>query len=206
MEHSSSAKKQSLPPSGRDSSSASVEGFPSPQDSIPPPPPPPDPIWCPQDLTSPPTALSISDLSQHESPNQHSDASPMNVLRTAPTVPVPVPVPVLPRQEAYHVHHFSTHLARWLDCNDASRQFTLNVTVLANSSLILRYAVVSYAARHLGDGKTADEFQDKCIELLIPLLSTEGIVNDEAILCAMVILRVCEQLSGKFHSKPVSPI
>ncbi|KAI6747635.1 hypothetical protein HG530_015743 [Fusarium avenaceum] len=146
---------------------------------------------CGQDLTSPPTALSISDLSQHESPNQHSDASLMNALRTAPTVPVPV----LPRQEAYYVHHFSTHLARWLDCNDASRQFTLNVTVLANSSLILRYAVISYAARHLGDGNTADEFQDKCIELLIPLLSTEGIVNDEAILCAMVILRVCEQLS-----------
>jgi hypothetical protein len=173
-----------------------VEGFPSPQDSIPPP----DSIWCPQDLTSPPTALSIPELSQHESPNQHSDASLMNVPWTAPTVSV------LPRQEAYYVHHFSTHLARWLDCTDASRQFTLNVTVLANNSLILRYAVISYAARHLGDGTAADEFQDKCIELLIPLLSTESIANDEAILCAMVILRVCEQLSGKFHNKTVSLI
>jgi hypothetical protein len=66
--------------------------------------------------------------------------------------------------------------------------------------------VISYAARHLGDGNTADEFQEKCIELLIPLLSTESIANDEAILCAMVILRVCEQLSGKFHSKIVSLI
>jgi hypothetical protein len=193
MKHSTSAK-QSLPPPGKDSSS--VEGFPSPQDSIPPP----DSIWCPQDLTSPPTALSIPELSQHESPNQHSDASLMNVPWTAPTVSV------LPRQEAYYVHHFSTHLARWLDCTDASRQFTLNVTVLANNSLILRYAVISYAARHLGDGTAADEFQDKCIELLIPLLSTESIANDEAILCAMVILRVCEQLSGKFHNKTVSLI
>ncbi|CAG7565380.1 unnamed protein product [Fusarium equiseti] len=161
MEHSTSVE-QSLPPPGRDGSS--VEGFPSLEGSTSPP----DPIWCPQDLTSPPTALSISDLSQHESPNQYSDASLMSVPWTVPTLPV------LRRQEAFYLHHFSTHLAR---------------------SLILRYAVISYAARHLGDGNTADEFQEKCIELLIPLLSTESIANDEAILCAMVILRVCEQLS-----------
>ncbi|PNP42445.1 hypothetical protein TGAMA5MH_05186 [Trichoderma gamsii] len=105
----------------------------------------------------------------------------------------------LPRWEASYLHHFSTHLARWLDCTDASRQFTLNVTALAKSSPILLYAVISYAARHLGHNNTADQFQEKCIGLLIPLLSTETIANDETILCAIVILRVCEQLSGKSH-------
>uniref|UniRef100_A0A0D2YF80 Transcription factor domain-containing protein n=1 Tax=Fusarium oxysporum (strain Fo5176) TaxID=660025 RepID=A0A0D2YF80_FUSOF len=58
----------------------------------------------------------------------------------------PVP-PALQRQEAFYLHHFSTHVARWLDL------------------------------------------------LLIPLLSTETIAHDETILCAIVILRVCEQLS-----------
>ncbi|KAF4993981.1 hypothetical protein FGRMN_6112 [Fusarium graminum] len=150
---------------------------------------PPDSIWHPHDLTSPPTALSISDFSQHDSPNQFSDASLMSVPWTTPAFLV------LPRREAFYLHHFSTHLARWLDCTDASRQFTLNVTVLARNSPILRYAVISYAAYHLGDADTADKFQEKCIQLLIPLLSNESIANDETILCAMVILRVCEQLS-----------
>jgi hypothetical protein len=151
----------------------------------------PDSIWCPENLTSPPSAASIFDLSQHEPPNQYRGDSPVSVPRITPVRPA------LQRQEAFYLHHFSTHVARWLDCTDASRQFTLNVTVLAKSSPILLYAIISYAARHLGDNNTADEFQDKCIVLLIPLLSTETIAHDESILCAIVILRVCEQLSGK---------
>jgi hypothetical protein len=116
------------------------------------------------------------------------------------------PAPSKQRQEAFYLHHFSTHVAQWLDCTDASRQFTLNVTVLAKSSPILLYAIISYAARHLGDNNTADEFQEKCIVLLIPLLSTETIAHDETILCAIVILRVCEQLSGKSGCALTHPI
>lgn len=156
-------------------------------------------MWCPSpDLASPPTVLSTSDLSQHESPNQWSDASPISVSWIAPTGAISA----LTRQEASYLHHFSTHLARWLDCMDASRQFTLNTTALAKNSPVLLYAVISYAARHLGNNSTANQYQEKCIELLVPLLSTETIANDEEILCAIVILRVCEQLSGRLH-RPV---
>ena len=158
-------------------------------------------VWClSPDLTSPPTAISISDLNQHESPSQYSHSSPMSAAWMTPTLPA------LTRQEACYLHHFSTHLARWLDCTDASRQFTLNMTALAKSSPTLLYAVISYAARHLGHTIAADQFQEKCIELLIPLLSTETIANDETILCAIVILRVCEQLSGKSHHAVAFPI
>ncbi|KAH7310840.1 hypothetical protein B0I35DRAFT_397230 [Stachybotrys elegans] len=138
-----------------------------------------------QDLQSPAAALS-TDLSQDEF-HPYSDPSPMSVWSPNATLE-------LSRQEAYYLHHFSTHLARWLDCTDASRQFALNVTTLAKSSSILLYAIISYAAHHLGDGDTADESQEKCIQLLIPSLSTE-VATHEAILCAIVILRVCEQLS-----------
>ncbi|KAH7109970.1 hypothetical protein EDB81DRAFT_849273 [Dactylonectria macrodidyma] len=182
--------EQSPPPRERDNSSVTRLSSPGGSSSIQQP----DSTWCqPQDLTSPPTAISISDPSQHESPNRYpySDASPMSVAWITPNVTLSA----LTRREASYLHHFSTHLARWLDCTDASRQFTLNVTVLAKSSPILLYAVISYAARHLGDKNTADQFQEKSIELLIPLLSTETIGNHEAILCAIVILRVCEQLS-----------
>jgi hypothetical protein len=43
----------------------------------------------------------------------------------------------------------------------------------------------------------ADSAQQRCVELLIPHLSCDEVSKDEAILCAIVILRVCEQLSGK---------
>ncbi|KAF5556113.1 transcriptional regulatory moc3 [Fusarium napiforme] len=149
----------------------------------------PDSNWYPETLTSPTSAASVLGLSQHESPSQYSGDLTMGVPSITPAPPSPT------RQEAFYLHHFSTHVAQWLDCTDASRQFTLNVTVLAKSSPILLYAIISYAARHLGDNNTADEFQEKCIVLLIPLLSTETIAQDETILCAIVILRVCEQLS-----------
>ncbi|KAF4968886.1 hypothetical protein FSARC_3785 [Fusarium sarcochroum] len=187
MEHPESDEQSISPPEGVD---PSVDTLSSPIDSLQQPHLQPDSTWCQSpDLTSPPTAISISDLSHHESPTQYSDASAMSVAWMTSTLSP------LPRQEASYLHHFSTYLARWLDCTDASRQFTLNVTALAKSSPILLYAVISYSARHLGDSNTADRFQEKCIELLIPLLSTEIIANDETILCAIVILRVCEQLS-----------
>lgn len=144
-----------------------------------------DYAFCPQDLTSPATVISTSTPS-HASPNQCSDG-----FWSAPATST------ISRQEAFYLHHFSTHLARWLDCTDASRQFTLNVPTLAKRSPILLYAVVSCAARHLRDSVIAEESHEKCVELLIPLLSTANIANDEAVLCAIVILRVCEQLSGE---------
>lgn len=103
----------------------------------------------------------------------------------------------LTRREAFLLHHFTEHLARWLDCTDASQQFKINVTALAKLSPILRHAVICYAARHVADVDAADLAQEKCVELLIPLLSSAASADSEAILCAIVILRVCEQLSGE---------
>ena len=124
----------------------------------------------------------------HESPHQAlTDASPSSIPGDI----------ALSHREACLLHHFAEHLARWLDCTDASQQFKINVTTLAKSSPILRHAVISYAARHVADVDTADLAQEKCIGLLIPLLSSVAAADSEAILCAIVILRVCEQLSGE---------
>lgn len=104
---------------------------------------------------------------------------------------------LLSRNDAVYVHHFAQHLAVWLDCTDASRHFTLSMTTLARTSPILLNAIVSFAARHMKCGMAADSAQQRCVELLIPHLSRDEVGSDEAILCAIVILRVCEQLSGK---------
>lgn len=102
---------------------------------------------------------------------------------------------VISRHEARLIHHYATRLGRWLDCTDATRQFTLHIPRLIHHP-ILRHAVVSFAARHLGDTKTAEEAHGRCVELLIPQLNSENVDQDEAILCAIVILRVFEQLNG----------
>jgi hypothetical protein len=68
---------------------------------------------------------------------------------------------------------------------------------MAKTSPIVLHSVISFAARHVGDTDAADQAQQRCIELLIPLLSSETVADDEGILCAIVILRVCEQLSGE---------
>lgn len=100
-------------------------------------------------------------------------------------------------REAYLVHHFATHLGYWLDCTDASRQFTRKIPILVKQSPILLHAVLSYSARHVGDAEMAEQAHERCVELLIPSLSSETVANDDILLCAIVILRVFEQLNGK---------
>lgn len=135
---------------------------------------------------SPDTVLSFQQL-HDTSPLQYSEAySPRSIYPSE-----------LSQRDAEYVHHFAQHLAIWLDCTDASRQFTLKVSTLARKSPILLHAVVSFAARHMKRNLVADSAQQRCVELLIPHLSCDEVSKDEAILCAIVILRVCEQLSGK---------
>lgn len=135
---------------------------------------------------SPDTVLSFQQL-HDTSPLQYSEAySPRSIYPSE-----------LSQSDAEYVHHFAQHLAIWLDCTDASRQFTLKVSTLARKSPILLHAVISFAARHMKHSLVADSAQQRCVELLIPHLSSDEVSKDEAILCAIVILRVCEQLSGK---------
>ncbi|KAG9701412.1 hypothetical protein KCU76_g11, partial [Aureobasidium melanogenum] len=91
-------------------------------------------------------------------------------------------------------------LGRWLDCTDASRQMTLEIPKLAATNPILLQAVVSYAASHLQDRSTAGEAHERCVRMLIVELSSAEIANDTAVLCAIVILRVVEQLNGRLFS------
>jgi hypothetical protein len=128
-------------------------------------------------------------LQHHVPPVEYSSTSPASVGGPSS----------LSRQEAFYVHHFTEHLARWLDCTDASRLFALNVIAVAKASPILLSAVISYASSHMRDTVVADQAQQRCVELLIPRLSAENVALDESVLCAIVILRVCEQLSGTHY-------
>jgi len=103
----------------------------------------------------------------------------------------------LARHEARLVHYYALHLGRWLDCTDASRQFTLKIPALATTSPVLLEAIMSFAARHAGDTEAASLAHSRCIALLIVQLdSGRAAADDDALLCAIVILRVFEQLTA----------
>jgi hypothetical protein len=94
-----------------------------------------------------------------------------------------------------NVHYYALHLGRWLDCTDASRQFTLKIPALATTSPVLLEAIMSFAARHAGDTEAANLAHGRCIAMLIVQLDSGRVADDDALLCAIVILRVFEQLT-----------
>jgi hypothetical protein len=161
-------------------------------------------------------SLSASDPSPDDSAGIHSPESPFPLSgpRTQSGIsvasllrqPVPEgirsnsqePVP-LTQREARLVHYYSEHLGRWLDCTDATRQFTLGVPEKVKYCPVLCHAVLSFAARHRRKDDIADAAYQRCIALLIDRLNEPNASHDETLLCAIVILRFYEQLNGKFE-------
>ncbi|KAI4940875.1 hypothetical protein J4E91_011132 [Alternaria rosae] len=93
------------------------------------------------------------------------------------------------------VHHYTEHLGRWLDCTDATHQFALLVPEKLKQCPLLCYAVMSFAARHCRKDAAADAAYQRCIALLIEQLNEDAASHDEALLCAIGILRFYEQLT-----------
>lgn len=120
---------------------------------------------------------------------------------TRPYSPHPVP---LTHEEALLVHHYTEHLGRWLDCTDATRQFTLGVPEKVKQCPVLCHAVLCFAARHCRKDRTAEAAYQRCIALLIERLNEDAASHDETLLCAIVILRFYEQLNGKFPCASLS--
>lgn len=157
----------------------------------------------PQDCASPfytRTRISSSQLFKRNSGSPIASHEPTGPI-TPGSVSIELVHTVLPCHEASLVNHYVKHLGRWLDCTDASRQFSLKVPRLVQTSPLLLHAVISFAAQHAGDTNTAQQAHERSVELLIPLLDSEDVAHNEILLCAIVILRVFEQLNGKVSVK-----
>ncbi|XP_014553323.1 hypothetical protein COCVIDRAFT_40633 [Bipolaris victoriae FI3] len=124
-------------------------------------------------------------LAQESQMDQHP-------LGTAGHAAEPIP---LTHEEALLVHHYTEHIGRWLDCTDATDQFTLGVPEKITLCSVLRHAVIALAARHSRNDSVADAAYQRCISLLILRLNEEAASHDETLLCAIVILHFYEQLS-----------
>jgi hypothetical protein len=166
-------------------------------------------------MTSDSASRSTSDLSPNDSVGIYSPGSPFShsAPRTQRSISVasllrqPSPEGIRPhsqedilltQREARLVHYYSEHLGRWLDCTDATRQFTLKVPEKVKRCPVLCHAVLSFAARHRREDDIADAAYQRCIALLVDRLNEPHASHDETLLCAIVILRFYEQLNGRF--------
>ncbi|KAJ4984757.1 hypothetical protein SVAN01_09715 [Stagonosporopsis vannaccii] len=162
--------------------------------------------------TSDGTSRSTSDRSPNDSAGIHSPGSPFPLVgpRSQSNISVasllrqPIPdgtqpysqdVVPLTQNEARLVHYYSEHLGRWLDCTDATRQFTLGVPEKVKHCPVLCHAVLSFAARHRREDTVAEAAYQRCIASLIERLSEPNASHDETLLCAIVVLRFYEQLN-----------
>nr|KAK5444809.1 hypothetical protein LTR18_004514 [Exophiala xenobiotica] len=66
---------------------------------------------------------------------------------------------------------------------------------MVKTSPTLLHAVMSVAARHMGNTEAAEEAHQACVKLLVEQLTSGTVADDDALLCAIVILRVFEQLN-----------
>ena len=102
----------------------------------------------------------------------------------------------LSRDEAQLFHHFIRHLGRWLDCTNAARIFTLEVSEQARGCPILIAAILCIAARHQGKKEQGEEAYERAITLLIDRLNESPSRFDETLLSAVLLLHFADQLNS----------
>lgn len=86
------------------------------------------------------------------------------------------------------------------DVTDPS--FSTEVLRLAPFCPVLLYSLLALSAVHMNrvssyDVNEAEEYHEKCVELLIPMLDDEQVITDGAVLASSVLLRFYEEMSGK---------
>ncbi|PHH92040.1 hypothetical protein CDD83_9158 [Cordyceps sp. RAO-2017] len=107
--------------------------------------------------------------------------------------------PIRDAQEAMLFRYFILELAPLFDMCDDERHFARVVPCRAAGSPPLMNAMLAAAAKRLSrirglDRLVVDHYHQKCLDVLIPALSSSAAVLDENLLPAIVILRFVEEL------------
>ncbi|PYH43613.1 uncharacterized protein BP01DRAFT_384270 [Aspergillus saccharolyticus JOP 1030-1] len=105
--------------------------------------------------------------------------------------------------EAFLLRHFRKTLGPWLDVCDNRSHFSANVAERAPSYPLLLYACLAISARHLYhtnnavSPETADEYHERCIEILKSVIENRDFgIGIDILLTSTVILRFFEQISS----------
>lgn len=88
---------------------------------------------------------------------------------------------------------------------DLSRHFEIEVPQRALKHLILRYTIFAFSSRHLSrfnnyEETEAMQYHDKCLQLLIPIVSDSGQGVDEEVFASIAILRQYEEMDGRLRA------
>jgi hypothetical protein len=80
-------------------------------------------------------------------------------------------------------------------------EFTTEVLRLAPFCPVLLYSLLALSAIHMNrvaeyDINEAEEYHERCIELLLPMLNEKEAITDGALLASSVLLRFYEEISG----------
>jgi hypothetical protein len=90
-----------------------------------------------------------------------------------------------------------------LDLCDPKNHFQVEVPQRAGSCRILLNAIFALSARHMSctgkyDPLASNRYHDECLKYLSPMLGDAATVADESLFAATIILRVMEEIDGKF--------
>lgn len=117
--------------------------------------------------------------------------------------PAPEPAwPLKTLQEGKLLQHFITHLAPWFDVGDSKRHFGKIATRMAASSPLLITMILAIAALHQNrtsgqsDLYNAMTYHDRCLEMIVPMLSDSDRANDDCILITTTILHLYDGLES----------
>lgn len=110
----------------------------------------------------------------------------------------------LTSDEALLLRNFTSHMAQWTDVADPFRTFETEISRLALTDLVVRYAICAFSARHFyrcqegedGDAEALD-YQNRCLNLIIPSMSNGQSITT-SVLTAVALLRQNEEMDGEY--------
>lgn len=110
----------------------------------------------------------------------------------------------LTSDEALLLRNFTSHMAQWTDVADPLRTFETEISRLALTDLVVRYAICAFSARHFyrcqegedGDAEALD-YQNRCLNLIIPSMSNGQSITT-SVLTAVALLRQNEEMDGEY--------
>ncbi|KAE8145939.1 hypothetical protein BDV25DRAFT_144193 [Aspergillus avenaceus] len=113
----------------------------------------------------------------------------------------------LSKREAILMRNFVDNMALWADITDPQRHFEIEVPLRAVEEPVLRFAIFAFSSRHLNRQKVEDsaealQYHNRCLQLLIPVLSGPRDNITDTVLAAVAVLRQHEEMDcedNQFH-------
>lgn len=142
----------------------------------------------------------VSPFHQHSTPTTR-----LSVLSPASSAVLYQPQPLWPlsnRSEAALLRYFIDKIGPQLDVTDHLAHFTTIVPQRAVHCPLLLYSIIATASIHrsrmFGQAdEFSEEYQAKCVRILIRFLDDLDSSLDENFLASVVVLRKCEEMSGR---------